>query len=83
MQLLYFLIACLTPLLIVVGGRVLYNYRERKRMARHVHRKLSMLRPWERGHIDESFMRGVAEACLLILLLASLLAWLGLDEPKW
>lgn len=77
MQLLLFIIACLSILLIVFGGRCIYNYSEKKRMARHVHTKLSMLRPWERGFIAADFMRGIAEACCLVLLLASVLGWMS------
>jgi len=69
------LIAALAPAFILLACRVWQNYKELKARPRMDHRVMSFPKPSERGFIAADFMRGIAEACCLVSLLASVLGW--------
>ena len=77
-------LACLfigSPLALLVALMAYRNWLDRKEIRRleRQNRKAQFLRQHfkltERGFIATDFMRGIAEACTIFLLLASVLGW--------
>ena len=75
MQLLLFILACLSVLILVAGAIVVSNYRELKNRPRMDHRVLTFKRPSDHGHVCTDFLRAIAEGCCILLLMASILGW--------
>lgn len=63
--------------LLICGVRAVLNHLELRRLKRNGYRKLVFRRMSERGSVDADFLRGIAEGCLIILLLVALFGWLG------
>jgi hypothetical protein len=63
-------------LLTLKAYQVWLNYKDEQRRKLKWHRKIATRRMSERGHITGDFLRGLAEVCILILLLASVLGWM-------
>ncbi|WP_395753787.1 hypothetical protein [Prosthecobacter sp.] len=75
------LIALLGAAILALGLRAWRNHREIRRLQRNGSRRLAFRRNWQRGCADEDFLRAMAELCLIILLLASVVSWLALHSP--
>lgn len=81
---LVFTIVLLSIGLFIYLARGAYNAHERRRLQRQGrHRKIPGPSPRNRGCTHPDFLRLLAELLLLILLLASLLTWLGYEPPLW
>ncbi|WP_395741159.1 hypothetical protein [Prosthecobacter sp.] len=76
-----FLIALLGAALLLLSVRACRNNREIRRLQRKGWRRQTLRQSCQRGYADEDFLRAVAELCMLIFLLASVLAWLSLRAP--
>ncbi|WP_395746635.1 hypothetical protein [Prosthecobacter sp.] len=81
--------ACLLILLLAVGllalgWRAWQNHLEITRLRRGGgHRRVRVpFRRHHRGAVDPDLLRGLAELCLLILLLSALCGWLALHLPS-
>jgi len=72
----------LALMLILLAIRAWMNHQEIQRMRRNGCRRQAFRRSY-RGCADPEFLRGMAEACLLVLLLIALFGWFGLRDPRW
>lgn len=74
------MIALLGAGLLALGWRAWQNHLEISRLRRNGHRRVAC-RQYRRGSVPPDFLRGLAELLLLVLLLVSLLGWLGMAAP--
>lgn len=74
------LIVLLAAGLLALGWRAWQNHLELSRMRRNGWRRVAG-RQYRRGAVHPDFLRGLAELALLVLLLASVLGWLGATAP--
>lgn len=74
------LIALLGAGLLALGWRAWQNHRELSRLRRNGWRRVAC-RPYRRGCVHPDFLRLLAELLVLVLLLVSVLGWLGAGEP--
>ena len=78
-----FLIVLLGAALLALGWRAYQNHLEITRLRRNGYRRMA-IRHYRRGCVQPDFLRGLAELFLLVLLLATVLGWLGAaDPPGW
>jgi hypothetical protein len=74
-------ILLLAAALLALGRQAYHNHHEIQRLRRSGHRRLA-LRRYPRGCADPEMLRGLAELCLLVLLLVAVLGWLGLAPGR-
>jgi len=75
-------IVLLASALLALGQRAYRNHLEIKRLRLNGCRRMAWRR-YRRGGADPDMLRGLAELCLLVLLLVALLGWLGVSPPVW
>lgn len=76
MKYLVAVLICLAIAATIYGLRCLYNAAELRRLKRNGYHKISAKR-YNRGEVDSTFLRMLAELGILILLLAAVFGWLG------
>lgn len=76
------LIVLLAAGLLALGWRTYQNHLEISRLRRNGWRRVAG-RHCRRGAVHPEFLRALAELGLLVLLLATLLGWLGAGPPGW
>ncbi len=70
--------------LLALGWHAYQNHLEISRLRRNGHRRVACRRLSHRGCVPPDLLRCLAELCLLVLLLAAVLGWLGAaDPPGW
>ena len=83
MQATTLIIALLAAALLAFAWRAWQNHLELRELRRNGHRRVAWRR-YYRGGVHPEFLRALAELCLLVLLLAAVLGWLGAaDPPGW
>lgn len=75
-----FFIVLLAAGLLALGWRAYQNHLEISRLRRNGYRRVAARRQL-RGGVHPEFLRVLAELGLLVLLLATLLGWMGLETP--
>lgn len=74
------LIVLLGAALLALGWRAYQNHLEITRLRRNGHRRVAC-RSYRRACVHPDFLRGLAELAVLVLLLATVLGWLGAADP--
>ena len=68
--------------LLVLGWRTWLRHQDIERLRRNGWRRIAM-RQARRGWVDPDFVRSLSELTLLVLMLVSVLGWLGAGTPHW
>lgn len=65
----------------VAGWRTWSNHRDLERLRANGYHKIAARRRYQRGYIEEEFLKGIVEFIVLIALLIALFAFLGFQDP--